>query len=207
MSMQAVVLLDTPGGSDWERDLAWRMERTTPGDTARGVMFKGTLEAVRGLGDGAAVRSCLEASGEERFVDAFSYPMHSLLRMLGCAARQLAPRYGGGEAALRELGRRTKADYLSSPLGRVVKVLTHGSPRRMMESAPDIHRQTKSFGEWSVEWTGPSSGRVVSRGDFLPVACQEGVLEGLLRATGGKRAWVKREWVNGLDGGFAFAWE
>ncbi|AKI98483.1 uncharacterized protein (TIGR02265 family) [Archangium gephyra] len=207
MSMQAVVLLDTPGESDWERDLAWRMAQATAEDTARGVMFKGTLEAVRGLGDESAVRHCLEASGEEHFVDAFSYPIRSLLRMLACAARQLAPRYGGGEAALRALGRRTKADYLSSPLGRVVKVLTHGSPRRMMESAPDIHRQTRSFGKLSVEWTGLSSGRVVSRGDFLPAACQEGVLEELLCATGGRRAWVKREWVDGLDGGFAFAWE
>lgn len=207
MSMQAVALRDMPGEGDWERDLEWRMSQATPGDTARGVMFKGTLEAVRRLGNESAVRSCLEAGGEEQFVDVFSYPIRSLLMMLGCAARQLAPRYGGGEAALRVLGRRANADYLSSPLGRVVKVLTYGSPRRMMESAPDIHRQTMSFGELSVEWTGLSSGRVVRRGDFLPAACQEGALEELLCATGGRRVWVKREWVDGLDGGFAFAWE
>ena len=205
MSMQAVSLMDSPG--DWERDLVWRMAQAREEDTARGVLFKGTLEAVRRLGDESAVRGCLEASGEEGFVDVFSYPIRSLLRMLACAARQLAPRYGSGEAALRELGRRANADYLASPLGRVVKVLTHGSPRRMMESAPDIHRQTMSFGALSVEWTGLSSGRVVRRGDFLPAACQEGALEGLLRATGGRRVWVKREWVDGLDGGFAFAWE
>jgi uncharacterized protein (TIGR02265 family) len=57
-----------------------------------------------------------------------------------------------------------------------------------------------------VEWTGPSSGRVVKRGDYLPVACQEGALEYLLCATGGQRVRVEREWVDGLDGGVAFAW-
>jgi uncharacterized protein (TIGR02265 family) len=205
MSMQAVALMDSP--SEWERDLVWRMSQARPEDTARGVLFKGTLEAVRALGDESAVRCCLEASGEERFVDVFSYPIRSLLRMLSCAASQLAPGYGGGEGALRELGRRANADYLASPLGRAVKVLTHGSPRRMMESAPDIYRQTMSFGALSVEWTGLSSGRVVRRGDFLPAACQQGVLENLLCATVGRRAWVRREWVDGLDGGFAFAWE
>jgi uncharacterized protein (TIGR02265 family) len=205
MSMQAVALMEAPG--DWERELVWRMSQATPEDTARGVLFKGMLEAVRELGDEAAVRVCLEASGEERFVDVFSYPIRSLLRLLACAARRLAPEYGGGEAALKALGRRANADYLSSPLGRVVRVLTHGSPRRMMESAPDIHRQTMSFGKLSVEWTGLSSGRVVKRGDFLPAACQEGALEELLCATGGRRVWVRREWVDGLDGGFAFAWE
>lgn len=204
MSMQAVARMDSPG--EWERDLLWRMAQATPEDTARGVLFKGTLEAVRALGDESAVRSCLEAGGEEHFVDVFSYPIRSWLRMLACAAGQLAPRYGGGEGALRELGRRANADYLASPLGMAVKMLTHGSPRRMMESAPDIHRQTMSFGELSVEWTGLSSGRVVMRGDFLPAACQEGALEGLLRATAGRGVWVRREWVDGLDGGFAFAW-
>lgn len=204
MSMHAVALMDSRG--EWERDLEWRMAQATPEDTARGVLFKGTLEAVRGLGDESAVRGCLEAGGEEHFVDVFSYPIHSLLRMLACAAGQLASRYGGGEGVLRELGRRANADYLASPLGRAVTVLTHGSPRRMMESAPDIHRQTMSFGELSVEWTGLSSGRVVRRGDLLPAACQEGALEGLLRATAGRGVWVRREWVDGLDGGFAFAW-
>ncbi|HEY0096557.1 MAG TPA: TIGR02265 family protein, partial [Archangium sp.] len=169
MSMQAVSRMEAPG--DWERELLWRMSQAREEDTARGVLFKGTLEAVRRLGDETAVRGCLEAGGEERFVDVFSYPIRSLLRMLACAARQLAPRYGGGEAALRELGRRVKADYLASSLGRTVKVMTQGSPKRMMENVRNIHRQTMSFGELSVEWTGPSSGRVVKRGDYLPAAC------------------------------------
>lgn len=204
MSNQAVARVDAP--SDWERDLVWRMSQARPEDTVRGVFFKGALEAVRGLGDESAVRSCLEASGEERFVDAFRYPIRSLLRVLSCAARRLAPEYGGGEEALRELGRRANADYLASPLGRTVRVMTQGSPRRMMENAASIHRQTMSFGELWVEWTGPSSGRVVRRGDLWPAACQEGALEYLLCATGGRRVRVRCEWVDGLDGGFAFAW-
>ncbi|HYO54255.1 TIGR02265 family protein [Archangium sp.] len=205
MSMQAVALMDSP--SDWEQDLVWRMSQATPEDTVCGVFFNGTLEAVRRLGDESAVRRCLEASGEEKFVDFFNYPIRSLLRMLYCAAGLLAPRYGGGEAVLRELGRQVNADYLASPLGRAAKLLATGSPRRMMETAPDIYRQTMNFGELSVVWTGLCSGRVVRRGDFLPAACHEGALEDMLSAMGGRRVEVKLEWVDGLDGGFAFSWE
>ncbi|MCY1083045.1 TIGR02265 family protein [Archangium lansingense] len=204
MCNQAMAPADAP--SDWERDLVWRTSQARPEDTARGVFFKGALEAVRELGDASAVRSCQEALGEERFVDAFRYPIHSLLRTLSCAARQLAPGHGGGEAVLRELGRRANANYLASPLGRTVKMMTQGSPRRLMENAANIHRQTMSFGVLRVEWTGPSSGRVLRRGDFWPAAWQEGALEYLLCATGGQRVRVEREWVDGLDGGFAFAW-
>jgi uncharacterized protein (TIGR02265 family) len=205
MSMQAVTLTDA--SSCWEQDMVWRMSQATPEDTVCGVFFNGTLKAVRELGDTSAVRCCLEEGGEEKFVDSFHYPIRSLLQMLYCAAGLLAPRYGGGEVALRELGRRANADYLASPLGRAVKVLAHGSPRRMMESVPDIYRQTMNFGELSVAWTGACSGLVVRRGDFLPAACHEGALEELLCATLVRRARVRREWVDGLDGGFSFCWE
>ncbi|MGZ3457493.1 MAG: TIGR02265 family protein, partial [Archangium sp.] len=59
----------------------------------------------------------------------------------------------------------------------------------------------------AVTWTGPTSGCVVRRGDFLPAAYHEGALEHLLRAMGGRRVRVERRWVRGLDGEYAFSWE
>lgn len=197
--------MDSPNG--WEQELVWRMSQASPEDTARGVFFNGTLEAVRKLGDGEAVQCCLLAAGEEKFVDSFLYPVRSLLRMVYFAAGALGPVLGGVEAVLRDLGRQVTAGYLASPLGRATALLVHGSPRRMMESAPDIYRQTLGFGELEVTWTGPSSGRVVRRGDFLPAAYHEGTLEHLLRAMGGRRVRVERRWVRGLDGEYAFSWE
>jgi uncharacterized protein (TIGR02265 family) len=77
----------------------------------------------------------------------------------------------------------------------------------MLESAPDIYRQMLGFGELSVKFTGPSQGRVVLRGDYLPAEFHEGALEHLLCSMGGRGVKVERQWVKGLDGEYAFSWE
>ncbi|HEX8818512.1 MAG TPA: TIGR02265 family protein [Archangium sp.] len=205
MRAESMTLAEAPRG--WEQDLAWRMAVAAPEDTVRGTFFNGTLAAVRKLGDAEAVRSCQAASGEEKFLDFFNYPLRAFLRLLECAAHQLGARWGGGEAVLRELGRHVHSDFLASPVGKTAVLLAYGSPRRMLETAPDIYRQSMSFGEQVVVWTGPRSGRFVLRGDFLPAVCHEGVLEALIQAAGGRRARVEREWANGLDGEYRFSWE
>jgi uncharacterized protein (TIGR02265 family) len=205
MDMVALSRMDT--ACDWERDLVWRMSQAKPEDTARGVFFNGTLGAVRRLGDAEAVQCCLLAADEERFVDFFHYPVRSLLRMVYFAAGALGPVLGGVEEVLRDLGRQIITTYLDSPVGRVTAMLAHGTPRRMLESAPDIYRQMQGFGELSVTFTGERRGRLMLRGDFLPAACHEGVLEHLLSSVGGRGAKVERQWVKGLDGEYAFSWE
>lgn len=205
MNSEALTLAGTVSG--WEQDLSWRMAAAAPEDTVRGTFFNGTLAAVRKLGGAETVRCCLEASGEEKFLDFFSYPLRAFLRMLECAARRLGERWGGGEEVLRELGRHAHADFLVSPVGKAAVLMSYGSPRRMVDTAPDIYRHSMSFGEHEVVWTGLSSGRFLLRGDFLPSVCHEGVLEALIRVAGGRRVRVKREWAHGLDGEYRFSWE
>ncbi len=205
MNLNAMALTDSPCG--WERDLEWRMSQVAPADTVRGVFFNGALAAVRELGDEEAVRHCLAASGEQKFLDFFSYPLEAFLRLLACAARRLGRRLGCMEAALRELGRHANADFLASPVGRAAVLLASGSPRRLMESAPHIYSQSLSFGVREVVWTGPRRGLVRLWGDLLPSACHEGALEALLHAAGGREVRVEREWTHGLDAEYAFSWE
>jgi uncharacterized protein (TIGR02265 family) len=204
MCIEAVTLTEAP--CEWERDLEWRLSVAAPEDSVRGLFFNSALEAVGKLGGEEAVRGCRRASGEERFLDFYSYPLRAFLRLLGSAARELGARVGGGEAVLRELGRHANAGFLASPVGRMAVLMSYGSPRRMMQSVPDIYRHSLSFGEQSVVWTGQSRGRFVLRGDLLPSACHEGVLEALLESAGGRRVRVSREWVDGLDGEYAFSW-
>jgi uncharacterized protein (TIGR02265 family) len=204
MCIEAVTLTEAP--CEWERDLEWRLSVAGPEDSVRGLFFNSALEAVRKLGGEAVVGRCQVAGGEARFLDFYSYPLRAFLRLLGSAARELGARVGGGEAVLRELGRHANAGFLASPVGRMAVLMSYGSPRRMMQSVPDIYRHSLSFGEQSVVWTGQSQGRFVLRGDLLPSACHEGVLEALLESAGGRRVRVSREWVRGLDGEYAFSW-
>lgn len=193
--------------SEWEQDLRWRMTRAMPEDTVRGVFFNGTLEEVGALGGEAVVRACLEATGEEKFLDFYNYPLRGLLRLLYCAAKQLGPEWGGGEAVLRRLSRHANADFLNSPVGRAALLLANGSPRRLVDTAPQLYRQSASFGQHAVVWTGPGRGRFLLKGDLWPAACHEGALEAYLQAAGGRRVRVERQWVEGLDGEYAFSWE
>ncbi len=204
MGIETMTVTESPCG--WERDMAWRVSQAAPGDTVRGVFFNGVLSAVRELEGEEAVRRCLEGSGEAKFLDFFSYPLEAFLRLLVCAARGLKARFGCMEGALRELGRHANADFLASPVGRAAVLLASGSPRRMMDAVPDIYRQSLNFGAREVVWTGPRSGRIRLRGDLLPWACHEGVLEALLQAAGVRGGRVVREWVHGFDGEYAFSW-
>ena len=204
MCLEAVMRNESPCG--WEQDLAWRMSLAAPEDMVRGRLFNSALATVEKWGDAGAVRSCREATGEACFLDSFNYPLRAFLRLLARAASLLAERLGGGEAVLRELGRHVNTGFMSSPVGRLALLMTYGSPKRMMDSVPDIYRQSTSFGEYEVVWTGPSSGRLLLRGDLLPGACHEGVLESLLRSAGGRGVRVLRQWERGLDGEYTFSW-
>jgi uncharacterized protein (TIGR02265 family) len=201
------MMLSGAGSLEWEQDLLWKMYQAMPEDTVRGVSFNGTLEAVEALGGEEVARECLRVAGEEKFLDYYSYPIRSLLRMLYCAAKRLGPRFGGGEVVLRRLSRHANADFLSSLVGKAALLLAYGSPWRMMDMAPQLYRQISSFGERTVAWTGRRSGRFLLRGDLLPAACHEGALEAFIQAAGGREVRVVRRWVEGLDGEYAFSWE
>lgn len=206
MSTEAMTLAEARA-SKWEQDLLWKMARAKPEDTVRGVFFNGTLAEVEALGGEEVVRACQEAAGEEKFLDFYRYPLRALLRLLYCAAKQLGPECGGGEAVLKRLSRHANADFLTSPVGRAALLLASGSPRRMVDVAPQLYRQSASFGEHAVVWTGPGRGRFMLKGDLWPAACHEGALEALLQVAGGQRVRVEREWVEGLDGEYTFSWE
>ncbi len=199
--------LSEAGSSEWEQDLLWKMSRAMPEDTVRGVFFNGTLEAVEALGGEKVARECLEVAGEEKFLDYYSYPIRSLLRMLYRAAKHLGPGFGGGEAVLRRLSRHANADFLSTVVGKAALLLAYGSPRRMVDMAPQLYRQLSNFGEQTVVWTGRSSGRLLLRGDLLPAACHEGALEAFIHAVGGRQVRVECRRVEGQEGEYAFSWE
>ncbi len=205
MTCEAMTLAESVWG--WEQELSWRMAAAAPEDTVQGSFVNGTLAAVRKLGDAETVRCCLEASGEKKFIDFFSYPLRGFLRLLECAARRLGARWGGGEVVLRELGLHAHTDFLVSPVGKTAVLMSYGSPRKLVDTAPDIYRHSMSFGEQEVVWTGPSSGRFRLRGDFLPSVCHEGVLEALIRVAGGRGVRVERAWAHGLEGEYRFSWE
>jgi len=195
------------GTVDRARDLEQRLALATPDKTCRGLFLKGILQVVKSLGDASAVQRCLDASGQTRFTDFFTYPVSSQLRMTYTAAELLAPRTGGFDGALRLLGKQATADFMASLAGRTMLTLTGRDPVKMVSSLPTAFRASVSYGKHTVEWTGPRSGRLLLDGDLMPELFNSGILEAVLLAGDVKGAKVQGRQTGLVQCECLFSWE
>jgi uncharacterized protein (TIGR02265 family) len=201
-------------GSGWPRalsgsndDLARRLAMASPSDTTRGMFLRATLDAVRVLGDEEAVRGCQCASGEEKLVDFFIYPVTAHLRMVFASARLLESRYGGFDEALRALGYKAAQCFLASASGLMLQLLAGGDAKRLLANLPSAYRATVNFGERSVLWTGPTRGQLTMRHEFMPAAFHEGLLMGVMGKARARGARVHGYQLSTLESDYDISWE
>ncbi|MBZ4334781.1 DUF2378 family protein [Corallococcus interemptor] len=170
---------------DVARDLEARLAATAPEETSRGLFFLGVLDAVRFLGGPDAVKRCLELVEETAdFIPMQTYPFPRFLRLSYVAAEQLSPLVGGHDAAQRQIGTQAMLDFLNSMFARDFVQQAGGDPKRLLELMHSGYRTALNFGERSVEWTGPTSGRVIMKRSLMPVPYNEGILQSALEVTG-----------------------
>jgi uncharacterized protein (TIGR02265 family) len=193
--------------TDWATGLERRLALVTPADTTRGMFFNGVLALVRQQGSAEGVKRCLAACDNQRFLDFFNYPAEQFLKLVWAAARVLEPGLEGFEPALRVLGRQAATDFLSSAAGKALMLLGQGDVRRLMENLPSAYRVSVSYGQRTVEWTGPQSGRLLMERDFMPFAYHEGVLVGLLEAQGVTGVKVVGHQEGLMSSEYDFSWE
>ena len=204
LSEGAVAVDEAP---DSYGDLERRLTLATPADTVRGTFFLGMLDAVRALAGEEGERRCLEAGDEPRFMDFFNYPVSTFLRINDVAAWVLAPRCGGWHQAQHHLGRRAMGDMLKSAAGRALLLLSRGETRRLVGNLSSVYRSAVSYGERSVQWEGPSRGRVLMLRDFMPCAFHEGVLLALLEDMKARAVEVRGTRLDVLDGEYLVSWQ
>ncbi|MGZ3459559.1 MAG: TIGR02265 family protein, partial [Archangium sp.] len=169
---------------DWKHDCEMRLVHVGPQDTVRGLFLNGTLETIRLLGGEQVAKDCLEACGQERFVDVFSYSIGLQLRMISVAMPSLMTRVGSCELVLWQLGRRAAMDFLQSTAGKMLLTLARKEPKRLVNSLPSAYKASVSYGTQQVEWSGPKSGRVIMKREFMPHAFHSGMVEMLLEMAG-----------------------
>jgi uncharacterized protein (TIGR02265 family) len=191
----------------WLEELARRRTFVKPEHTLRGFFFKGFLKSLRTLGDEALVRRCLEACGQERLVDFFSYPADLMFPILFTALPTLAERQGGAEAALREIGRQASTDFLESVAGRAMLLLEQGRPRPLLSAMPTGIRVAMSPGDAKVEWLGPRQGRLCAERAFMPAPFVEGLVLRVLEVARARGIQVAAHPTGGLDIVCEFSWE
>jgi uncharacterized protein (TIGR02265 family) len=193
---------------DVERQLRHRMAMASPTDTVRGMFLNGVLEVAQAIGGSEAVGRCREVSDEKRFIDFFNYPVFDLLQMTLAATKHLGVRAGGGAGILRQLGAQASKDFLASPTGKTMLLLTGGNPRRMLNQLPSSYRTAVSFGERRMVWSvGERNGRLIVQRDFMPPAYTKGLMQGLLEAVGARNVNVSGRPTGLLDSEYEIVWE
>jgi uncharacterized protein (TIGR02265 family) len=205
--MTGVCAVDEGREADASENLARRLALSMPQDTVRGAFFLGMLEVVRSWAGEAAVLRCLDAGGEPRFKDFFHYPLGAFMRMNAAAASELSPGCGGWDEAQRVLGQRAAADLLSSASGKALLLLSRCETDRLVTNLPSAYRVAMNHGERSVHWEGLSRCRVIMRRDFMPCAFHEGLLRGVLEATGARSVEARGWRMDVLDGEYVLSWE
>ncbi|WP_158502207.1 DUF2378 family protein [Vitiosangium sp. GDMCC 1.1324] len=151
-----------------EEELRWRKSMLSETAAMRGVLFNAVLEVARTQGGDSAVQRCLEASGEKKFLDFFSYPACKYLDLLYTAARLQSRDLEDFEVAMRRLGQQAAENFLGSTAGRTLLVLVQNNPHRLINSLPWAIQVGVSGVEVSVTRTGPWSGIVTVKRDFSP---------------------------------------
>ncbi len=190
-----------------EEELFQRLTSLDPTHTVRGFFFNSVLEVVRLLGDESAVKHCLAAAGEHRYLDFFTYPTKSYVRMLYTAAKLLSGRYGSFEGALRVMGARTVMKFIDSAAGRALQVVVEGNPKRLLENLPAAHRMGVRGGQCTLRWTGSTCGILRIERISTPVPFIEGALRTLFEATRARNLMVSSRQTDPLDAEFEVSWE
>jgi uncharacterized protein (TIGR02265 family) len=178
-----------------------------PEHSMRGFFFNGMLASLRALGDEALVRRCLQACGQEHFTDFFSYSVHLLLPLLTTALPTLAERQGGGEGALRQIGRRASLDFLGSITGKAMLMLAQGRPKPLIGSMPSAFRVALNFGNVGLVWTGPTRGQLTMEPSYMPPPFHEGMVRQMLEASRAQGIHVVSRATGALAITCEFAWE
>jgi uncharacterized protein (TIGR02265 family) len=188
-------------------DLPERLALAGPEDNARGVLCNGALAAVSRLLDPGAAEVCRSASGERRFIEFFSYPITSFLRLSFTAAELLRSKLGGYDAAFRTLGKQAVDDFLSTAVGRTLRSLEGKRPWRPLTAMPAAYRTVLNHGERDVELLGEGRCLMKMRRDFMPPPYHEGVLSSVLGSLGATRIQVLGKRVGALDADYEITWD
>lgn len=197
---------DGPGFGSPE-ELEQRLSLVRPGDMARGFIFNAVLETVRDEADAEALRRCREAAGVESFLHFFNYPVHSMLRLFYTASWELSGKYGGFEAAMRQLGARTAPDFLQSAVGRMLLGLANMNLKRLLSSIPVAYPTVYAHGTCSLEWTGPRNCRLILSGNLLPAPFIEAAMARVLGAVHPAGVTVRAQRVGPRDNVVDFSWD
>lgn len=188
------------------QDLEERITAATPLDTVRGLFFNAIFSTVREhRGDGSA--RATDPLGRGSRAAFLSYPVVDFLRIAWNAADVLEGVYGDTGQAFYEMGRRSAQNVFESLWGRTLLSLAGGAEHGLAAQIGAGYRGAVSYGERSLEWTGPRSCVITFTRDFLVPNYHCGVFAAALQVQGAQGVRAEGRQVGLLDAEYDVSWE
>ncbi|MCY1075015.1 TIGR02265 family protein [Archangium lansingense] len=191
-------------GSDEE--LKWRLSLLSSDDLMRGLFHNSVLELVRRLEGDEAVKECLAACGEARFLDFFNYAHYSYIKLLYAAARRMSDRFGGFERAMWEIGYAGGKAFYASAAGKVLILMAQGDPRRLLTNIPTGMQMASKHVELKVTLTGPRSG-ILAKREVMPRPHTEGGLTAMCEVAKVKGTKVSSRSLSPNENEYVVTWD
>lgn len=188
------------------QDLEQRLALLTPKDEVRGYFFKCALEQIQREAGEEALKRCQEKLELDKPVAFFSYPIHSLLRLLYEAAGILSASHGGFEGALRHMGRQVANEFLGNTVGKTLLLLSSKDPKQLADSLPSAYKTGWLHGKGAVRWTGPGQCVATIQGNVVPYPYFEGIFQTVFKALGSEHVKVKGRQVGLADTEYEISW-
>lgn len=192
--------------AQFRSDSEARLARLKSTDTLKGLFLRRYLELFRGIGGAAMETRALAVIGERRVHDFLDYPYGGMVRVGLELAEELAPRYGGVEPWLREMGRLATSSYLESLLGRAFLATFQPSPRTMLTGMPWAISSCFSFGERRVSFDGARHAVFRCRSEFSPSQSNAGAVQAAVTATGARNVVVLIEQLDVFNYDLDVSW-
>ena len=181
--------VDAPAHDDLARFRAEsqaRLDALRPDHTIKGLFANTYFRLIEDLGGKPLAERARAAFGGGRVFDFVNYPYASLVRVGLSVADELAPRYGGVEPWLFEMGRLATVGFFESLLGRAFLAGFRPSPRTMLTGMPGAINSSFGFGLRAVRFEGESSCVFACREEFSPAASNAGAVHAAVIAAGAR---------------------
>jgi uncharacterized protein (TIGR02265 family) len=188
-----------------------RIALALPEDRTHGQMLVDTLAGFAELHGPEVAEEARAAATVSVEPGLFTCPMGELLRVTDAGVSAAEARgFGAYPEVLERIGEYLGNSYLRSPVGQAFRRLTGGDMMKSVEMSTASTRAVTTYGNRRIEVLGPTSARLVFRGELMGPLWIRGIYTKTFRSLSGVSsvsAIVERYREPGMDFDLFYTWQ
>ncbi len=162
-------------------DLSARLTVARPGDSVLGLFFTTVFKLIEEKAGPEVLAKLRTGTLSKEYSELRMYPVQEFLEMIFTAADMMEGIFGYRDAFFRACGETSMTRYNSGPGRFFFGVIARGDPHKLFSAAQIGYGTAVTYGRREYLATSPKSGVLRVKGDMIPPAYHEGVLQGSLK--------------------------